>query len=208
MWLRVMPFAQPPAATTAQPKGVYRSYYAAKVPTKGASAEETVWVASNTSWHCATSCERAQPPSPPEAEGESCMTPAWAGAYDLLVLVPSTRSGSHQVTIDAWAQWSAPKCTVRVLFVAGGAQHTEIDPHNKHILLVAAPEINDSYRHATLKNLLAFQWAVQALRFRYVLKVDHDSHVCLGKLLRFLRYQPRTQLGVGQDSARRRRAED
>ena len=57
--------------------------------------------------------------------------------------------------------------------------------------------VEDGYRELTHKVLGALRWAVQHTRFRYLLKTDDDSFVCVARLLEVLRPLPRERLYLG-----------
>lgn len=136
-------------------------------------------------------------------------------SLDLLVLILSSQQPHlhpavrRQVVRRSWAFSSAmlgaadspphERCSVRHLFVVGGgaegsAARLGALSNEPDVLTLPVP---DGYRQITHKVLAALDWAVGATRFRYVLKTDDDSFVCVSRLLELLRTLPRTSLYLG-----------
>ena len=80
-----------------------------------------------------------------------------------------------------------------VHLVVGGGQSTA---------RMVAPDVlelpvEDGYRELTHKVLGALRWSLTQLPFKYLLKTDDDSFVCVARLLEVLRPLPRERLYLG-----------
>eukprot|EP00966_Prymnesium_polylepis_P334621 7389993-Prymnesium_polylepis.1 len=136
-----------------------------------------------------------------------------AASVDLVVLILSSRhrelgpSKRRAAVRRAWAHASslgpladddsvgvgAPAdCAVRFLFVMGGGRRAHLWQGDVLVLPVA-----DGYRQITQKVLVAFEWVAQNMAFKYLLKTDDDSFVCLARLLDLLLPLPRAALYLG-----------
>lgn len=94
---------------------------------------------------------------------------------------------------------AAEPCSVRHLFVVGGGSApahlagAQTAPDGD-VLILPVP---DGYRQIVHKVIGAVQWAVSSTRFKYLLKTDDDSFVCVSRLLETLRTMPRRRLYLG-----------
>ena len=132
-------------------------------------------------------------------------------AVDLLVLILSSqqkrlnpsrrrmavrRSWAHaSLSSDLGARESAASdlCSVRYVFVLGGGK----GPARMLRADVLELPVPDGYRQISAKVVGALRWAVGAAPFRYLLKTDDDSFVCVARLLELLRPLPRSKLYLG-----------
>jgi hypothetical protein len=131
-------------------------------------------------------------------------------ALDLLVLILSSqqkmlRPGRRRGAVRrSWAHASSElgmadaeprsRCSVRYVFIIGGGRRSKL-----HMLsddVISLP-VADGYRNITEKVVSAMRWAASTVAFRYVLKTDDDSFVCVARLLELLRPMPRKRLYMG-----------
>ena len=107
---------------------------------------------------------------------------------------------------------AADRCSVAHLFVVGGgadgsvphlldgqsaaAAGVGVDGTTDETDVLVLP-VSDSYRSLTSKVVSMFEWVVTHIHFRYVLKTDDDSFVCVSRLLEMLRILPRRKLYLG-----------
>ena len=138
-------------------------------------------------------------------------------SYDLVVLVLSSRradmdAAERRTTVRrSWARvaadelgaplagasrggsaGSAGSCSVRTFFVLGGAKQPRVGGDDLLLL-----PVGDRYRQISQKVIAAMRWVVEHLSFKYLLKTDDDSFVCLSRLLEMLRAQPRQWMYLG-----------
>ena len=159
-------------------------------------------------------CLRPRASSEDDDEGEE--DGAWEPlSYDVLALVLSSRQAElepwrrRQAVRHAWAHpngsLGAPgapperRCSMRLLFVMGGAAAPTL--HAREQLLLP---VEDGYRQIAQKVVGAFAWAAAHVAFKYVLKTDDDSFVCVARLVERLHYAPRRGFYLGVVNAHHR----
>lgn len=102
------------------------------------------------------------------------------------------RAWAHESNLGTAGDADGTGCAVRFLFVMGGGKRAHVWQSDMLVLPVA-----DGYRQITQKVLVAFEWTVRHVAFKYLLKTDDDSFVCLARLLELLRPLPRLALYLG-----------
>lgn len=141
-----------------------------------------------------------------------CLPGGGAGGvptHDLLVLILSSRQRDlgpakrREAVRESWATPSselgaagapaAERCSVRYLFVVGGGKG-KAHVWGEDVLVLPA---DDGYRQIAQKVLGALSWAIEHAPFKYVLKTDDDSFVCVSRLLELLRGSARERLYMG-----------
>lgn len=144
--------------------------------------------------------------------GDGGGAPPLAGtaAIDLLVLILSSQQKElyparrRAAVRRSWARVTtelgtadaraSERCSVRYIFVVGSGRQPE--PRMLASDVLELP-VEDGYRQITHKVLGALRWAVERTRFRYLLKTDDDSFVCVARLLELLRPLKRERLYLG-----------
>lgn len=116
---------------------------------------------------------------------------------DLLVLIFSSNTRMGRIRRAAaratWAKWSGSRCRVRFLFVVGGASAS--DWLDRDVLHLA---VEDVYQQLSSKVLAGLRWVQeQHISTSYIAKVDDDTFLCVGRLLRTLSKLPRSGLYAG-----------
>lgn len=146
-------------------------------------------------------------------EGDAPAAPA-RPSFDLVALILSSRQREltparrRQAVRASWASHTAhlgaadaattELCSVKPLFVVGGGKaraHVRSDAAGNEDLLVLP--VPDGYRQITQKVVAAFAWVTSTLQFKYVLKTDDDSFICLARLLELLRPMARGAVYLG-----------
>lgn len=74
----------------------------------------------------------------------------------------------------------APSCSLRVIFVLGGSQAPTLRGDELSL------PVEDGYRQLSQKVIGAMAWLLDSVAFKFVLKTDDDSFVCLSRLLALL----------------------
>jgi hypothetical protein len=122
-------------------------------------------------------------------------TVATCSALELAVIILTRKDAvlQRESARETWAQWADP-CAARFWFLLGDAPATSV---NGDILYL---NVSEGYNKISLKVLHALRWLVerQPLAFRYVLKTDDDSFVCVGGMLRMLRAASPSPLYAGK----------
>ena len=93
---------------------------------------------------------------------------------------------------------AAERCSVLSLFVVGGGKR----PAHVWGGDVLVLPVEDGYRQIAQKVVGALAWASEHAPFKYVLKTDDDSFVCVSRLLELLRPSARERLYMGVVNAR------
>lgn len=141
-----------------------------------------------------------------------------AAAYDLLVLILSSQQKQLQpirrreAVRNSWAWPTAElgaassalsqRCSVRYVFVVGGSMDGRRRSRGAEGARFLSDDVlmlpvEDGYRQIVQKVLGGLRWAVAQVRFRYVLKCDDDSFICVSRLLELLRPLPREGVYLG-----------
>jgi len=132
-------------------------------------------------------------------------------SYDLVIMILSSRRSElsperrRAAVRQSWAKASGElgeevreskgggkRCSVRYLFVLGGARMQRVGGDDLLLL-----PVEDGYRQISHKVIGAMRYISETIEFKYLLKTDDDSFVCLARLLEMLRLQPRTDLYLG-----------
>lgn len=124
---------------------------------------------------------------PPASDGQL--------SYDLVALVLSSNKAAlqpgrrRQAVRQSWADEDArlgspddgaPSCSLRVIFVLGGSEAPTLRGDELSL------PVEDGYRQLSQKVLGAMAWLLDSVAFKFVLKTDDDSFVCLARLLALL----------------------
>mmetsp|Transcript_11739 Transcript_11739/g.19755 ORF Transcript_11739/g.19755 Transcript_11739/m.19755 type:complete len:445 (+) Transcript_11739:62-1396(+) len=113
-------------------------------------------------------------------------------SVDLLVLImtrPGLEGAARRAALrKSWAIWKPP-CSVLFRFMLGRLRKSNETSHvrlrSRRNDIVQLP-VTEGYATLSRKVLLAMRWAHTRCSFRFLLKTDDDSYVCIGGLLRWL----------------------
>ena len=170
----------------------------------------------------------AQGDAPPPGEGgegrgselqrpqSECLGPAEGGgppSYDLVALILSSNQPGpeperrRRAVRSSWAREGlrlgapregAPPCALRFLFVLGGAAAARLRGDELSL------PVEDGYRALSYKVVGAMRWLLASVAFKFALKTDDDSFVCVARLLEQLHALPRTRVYLGAISRKRK----
>ena len=149
----------------------------------------------------------------PESECLSSAEDGGPPSFDLVALIlssnqpgPEPERRRHAVR-NSWAREGlrlggpgadAPPCSLRFLFVIGGAAAAQLRGDE-----LALP-VEDGYRSLSYKVVGAMRWLLASLAFKFALKTDDDSFVCVARLLEQVYALPRTRVYLGAISKKRK----
>ena len=92
----------------------------------------------------------------------------------------------------------APPCALRFLFVLGGAAAARLRGDELSL------PVEDGYRALSYKVVGAMRWLLASVAFKFALKTDDDSFVCVARLLEQLHALPRARVYLGAISKKRK----
>jgi hypothetical protein len=145
-----------------------------------------------------------------------CFGPAEEGgppSFDLVALILSSNQPGpeperrRRAVRDSWAREGlrlggpgedAPPCSLRFLFVLGGAAAARLRGDELSL------PVEDGYRSLSYKVVGAMRWLLASVAFKFALKTDDDSFVCVARLLEQLYALPRTRVYLGAISKKRK----
>ena len=120
----------------------------------------------------------------------SCVGGPGAAApwLDLLVLTLSSTGSDGATRRDAarrtWARWDdSTPCTVRTIFLLGGARSAAVFEADGSLLRVS---VREDYSLIGMRVLLGLEWVARHSPSRFVLKADDDTARFVGRPTHFL----------------------